>query len=447
MGHSLRAAALLAGAALAALCAADSALVEAPVSSAPAGSGAAAALPSPSLVPATPIASPALPSPSPIAATPTASASSASLSPAPSATASAPQTTTHASAAPGLRVDGNRLVDASGATVTLQGVDMSGTESTCAQNWTEDPFGGQPEDSPLTFAAMKSWGINAVRIPLNEDCWLGINGAEIGGSAYQQPVIKLVRDLEAAGFYVIVDLHWSAPGTQTALAQNPAPDQDHSPAFWQGVAAAFKGDSDVLFDLFNEPYFYWMTSGENEWTCLWQGCTLTEYVDGASGQPYTVTANWQTAGFDELIDIIRAAGAPNVIMAGGVNWARDLSDWLATRPSDPNLVASWHSYPSANPALQSECAAQWCWDQVIAPLAAKVPVVVGETGDSSDGPETYLTGSTGFLPWAQSHALSVLAWTWNAWSDPNDVVVTSMTAGTPTPGEGVAFQSYLRGLG
>jgi hypothetical protein len=353
-------------------------------------------------------------------------------------------------------VDGNHLVDASGATVTLQGVDMSGTESTCAQNWTEDPFGGQPEDSPLTFAAMKSWGIKAVRIPLNEDCWLGINGVEIGGSAYQQPVIKLVHDLEAAGLYVIVDLHWSAPGTQRALAQNPAPDEDHSPAFWQGVAAAFKGYPAVIFDLFNEPYFYWTTPGENPWTCLWQGCTLSQFVvapTNTSGSPcnpsnkcYTVDATWQTAGFDQLIRIIRGAGARNLIMAAGVNWARDLSDWLATRPPDPNLVASYHSYPSANPALKSEGAAESSWDQVIAPLAAEVPVVVGETGDSAAGPETYLTGATGFLPWAQSHALSVLAWTWNAWSDPNDVLVTSMTKGTPTSGEGVAFKSYLRGL-
>ena len=23
---------------------------------------------------------------------------------------------------------------------------------------------------------MKAWNINAVRVPLNEDCWLGING-------------------------------------------------------------------------------------------------------------------------------------------------------------------------------------------------------------------------------------------------------------------------------
>jgi len=71
--------------------------------------------------------------------------------------------------------------------------------------------------------------------------------------------VKLVNNLQAAGFYVILDLHWSAPGSQIALSQNPAPDEDHSPAFWSSVASTFGSDGGVLFDLYNEPYFYWTT--------------------------------------------------------------------------------------------------------------------------------------------------------------------------------------------
>jgi aryl-phospho-beta-D-glucosidase BglC (GH1 family) len=339
-----------------------------------------------------------------------------------------------------LHVSGNQLVNASSQTVSLHGVDMSGTEFTCAQNWTTDPFGGQPEDSAAAFAAMRSWGVNAVRIPLNEDCWLGINGVEIGGAAYQTPIVRLVNDLQAAGFYVILDLHWSAPGTQRALSQNPAPDEDHSPAFWSSVASTFVGDTGVLFDLYNEPYFYWTASGENEWQCLWQGCTLTQYVTG--GSPYTVTANWQTAGFDQLTSLIRAAGAMQPIMAAGVDWANDMSGWLSAfaqwGSGDANTVASWHSYPG------EACATVTCWSQNIAPLASSRPVVVGETGDSSSGSQTYLPT---FLPWAQSHGLSVLAWTWNAWGDANDVLVTNMTTGTPTAGEGVTYEAWLSQFG
>lgn len=350
---------------------------------------------------------------------------------------SAPVATPRPMDGTGLHVVGNHLITPAGTVLALHGVDMSGTEDVCAQNWTHDPFGGQPEDSPQTFAAMRAWHINSVRVPLNEDCWLGINGVEIGGTAYQQAVVKLVRDLEAAGLYVIVDLHWSAPGTQRALSQNPAPDEDHSPAFWSSVAATFAGDRGVLFDLYNEPYFYWISpGGPDAETCLWQGCTLTKYVTG--GHPYTVTMNWRTAGFTQLTAAIRATGAQNVIMAAGVDWANDLSGWLAHAPTDPNTVASWHSYPA------QACAAESCWNRVIASLAAKYPVVVGETGDRTAGPEAFLPT---FLPWADSHGLSYLAWTWNAWTNADDVVVTSMTTGAPTAGEGSYYRRHLIGFG
>ena len=379
--------------------------------------------PAPTLVPA------ATPRPSAAAPSSTASPPGGSGPGAPTATGAA-----------ALHVEGNRLVNAAGATVLLHGVDMSGTESACAQNWTTDPFGGQPEDDAATFAAMQSWDINAVRVPLNEDCWLGINGVEIGGSAYQDAVVKLVNDLQAAGFYVIVDLHWSAPGSQVALSQNPAPDEDHSPAFWSSVATTFGSDGRVLFDLYNEPYFYWTTSGEDQWQCLWQGCTLTQYVTG--GQPYTVSTNWTTAGFDQLTTDIRGAGAPNVIMAGCVNWADDCSEWASSfskwGSGDANTVVSWHTYPG------EDCDAASCWNSVIAPLANGRPVIVGETGDSSAGPETYLPT---FLPWADAHRLSYLAWTWNSWEDADDVLVTSMTAGTGTAGEGTYYQQHLLSLG
>jgi hypothetical protein len=343
-------------------------------------------------------------------------------------------------APPALHVEGNQLVDAAGATVLLHGVDMSGTESVCAQNWTTDPFGGQPEDDAATFAAMRSWDINAVRIPLNEDCWLGINGVEIGGTAYQSAIVHLVNDLQAAGLYVILDLHWSAPGSQLAFSQNPAPDEDHSPAFWSSVATTFGEDGGVLFDLYNEPYFYWLTSGENQWQCLWQGCTLTEYVTGS--QPYTVTTNWSTAGFDQLTTDIRSAGASNVIMAGCVDWANNCSGWASSYAQwgsdDANTVVAWHSYPGES------CDTESCWNSTIAPLAADHPIVVGETGDSSAGPETFLPT---FLPWADAHGVSYLAWTWNAWEDADDVLVTSMTDGTPTAGEGAYYQQHLLSLG
>jgi hypothetical protein len=300
-----------------------------------------------------------------------------------------------ASAAPALsvRVSGNHLVDGAGSPVTFRGVDVSGTEFTCAQNWTTDPYGGQPLSQQSTFNAIAGWHANVVRVPLNEDCWLGINGVEVGGQAYQDAIAKEVAAAHAAGLYVILDLHWTAPGTQRALSQNPMADADHSITFWQQVATAYKNDPAVIFDLYNEPYFYWIADGSDQWSCWLNGCTMSQYVTG--GSPYSVNAAWRTAGMQQLINTVRATGATQPILVNGVDWANDNSGWLSHAPQDPagQLIAGWHSYPG------QPCAVQFCWDNVIAPIAAKMPVIVGETGDSTAGPETYLPT---FLPWADA---------------------------------------------
>ena len=46
---------------------------------------------------------------------------------------------------------------------------------------------------------MKSWDINAVRVPLNESCWLGINGIEpsLGGAAYRAAIRTYVQSSSA----------------------------------------------------------------------------------------------------------------------------------------------------------------------------------------------------------------------------------------------------------
>jgi aryl-phospho-beta-D-glucosidase BglC (GH1 family) len=335
-----------------------------------------------------------------------------------------------------LRVSGNRLLNPAGQTVTLHGADMSGTEFVCVQNAGQDPFGGQPEDSPATFAAMKSWGISAVRIPLNEDCWLGLNGPSISGAAYRDPIIQMVRDLEQDGFYVILDLHWSAPGTALAQAQQPAPDESHTPSFWRSVASTFAGDGGVLFDLYNELNLAGNTaSGVDPWTCAWQGCTITDYVAAHSK---TVQTSWQSSGYDQLTSSIRSTGAANLILAGCLSWAGNCTGWTK-ESGDPNTVISWHAYPGSAGLANEEA----YWNATIAPLSLQVPIIIGETGDNSTPPTPYLSA---LLPFVTQHSLGVLAWSWNAFGSSAADLVTNMQTGTPTSGEGVVYQTWLHSL-
>src|SRR5947208_2465706 len=85
-------------------------------------------------------------------------------------------------------VSGNHLVDGSGQPIRLLGVDRSGTEYACSGGWgfTDSPTPKVP-DSTKMIDAIRSWGANAVRVPLNEACWLGINGVNPrwGGTNYR----------------------------------------------------------------------------------------------------------------------------------------------------------------------------------------------------------------------------------------------------------------------
>src|SRR5688572_4978895 len=84
----------------------------------------------------------------------------------------------------GLRAVGNRVEDAEGNDVILRGVNRSGTEYQCTKDFGDGRirhFDG-PSDA-ASIDAIKSWrGVNAVRVPLNEHCWLGVEGMPAVGT-------------------------------------------------------------------------------------------------------------------------------------------------------------------------------------------------------------------------------------------------------------------------
>src|SRR5207249_731946 len=187
-----------------------------------------------------------------------------------------------ASAAPAaLHVEGNRLMNATGQPVVMHGVNRQGTEYMCAQG--RAIFDGPSDQASID--AIKSWRANAVRVPLNEDCWLGINGVppEYGGAAYRQAIAEYVGLLEGSGLYAILDLHWAAPGTTLANGPQPMPDADHSPAFWTDVATTFKGNDAVILELFNEPVPDSNQDSDAAWTCWRDGGTCPGVPYEAAG--------------------------------------------------------------------------------------------------------------------------------------------------------------------
>ena len=164
---------------------------------------------------------------------------------------------------PWIGVRGNKLVERDGDPIRLLGVNRPGAEYRCVEG---DAFFEGPTDT-ASIRAMKRWRINAVRVPLNESCWLGLGRipAHLAGDNYRAAIRDFVQRLERAGFYVILDLHWVAPGDNTATGLPPMADADHAPDFWRSVAAEYRDDRAVLFDVYNEPH-------DIDWACWRDGC-------------------------------------------------------------------------------------------------------------------------------------------------------------------------------
>ncbi len=347
--------------------------------------------------------------------------------PPPSTTSTSTTTTvpaTTATTGPGtppalaVSVVGNQLVDAAGRPLVLHGVNRSGTEYACVQGW--GIFDGPSDDASV--AAIASWDANAVRIPLNEDCWLGINGVNpaVSGANYQQAIEAYVALLHSHGLYAILDLAVVDPGTTVANGLQPMPDQDHSPAFWASVASAFEGDPATIFDLFSEPYPDNNTDSTAAWTCWRDGGTCPG-------------VGYQAAGMQELLNTVRATGASNVVLLSGIGYASVLDQWAAFEPVDPiaQAAAGLHDYSFGG------CTTTACWNASLAAVG-NAPLVTAEMGFAG-----YIDG---YMAWADAHAVGYLAWTWDTWGCDGGQALISSYSGTPCSPYGSDYQSHLATL-
>ena len=339
------------------------------------------------------------------------------LSPGRVATASAEGT-----GASALRVRSHRIVDAGGQDVVLHGVNRMGSEYMCAQG--RGIFDGPVDQASID--AMKGWGVNAVRLPLNEHCWLGINGVlpEYAGAAYRDAIVGYADALIANGLYVILDLHWSGPGDVLALAAAPMPDADHSPAFWSDVARTFAGQGAVIFELFNEPSPDLNRDTTAAWTC-WR--------DGGNCPGVA----FEAAGMTALVRAVRATGATNVIALSGVQFGNTFTRWLEFAPPDDGLVATWHTYNWA------WCVTVECYETNVAALADDVPVIASEIG--SDDCDAVWMGQ--LMDWLDHRRLGYLAWTWSTWlaSSCEASALVLDYDGTPSP-YGEIYRDHLAAL-
>jgi endoglucanase len=360
------------------------------------------------------------------------------------ATVGTATTTSAAAASPlgvgaAVHIEGGQFVNSSGTPVRLLGVDAVGTQQACIGN----PIVGATFNA-TEAAAIRAWHVDAVRVLLNEDCWLGINGAPTNMSAasYQSEIEQWVSDLNADGIVAILDLHFSAPGTILADRQWPTADADHSLTFWTQVATTFKTTPGVIFDVFNEPALDDPSPTASDWACWLSGCTTTVYMPNPSGPEPTSgpQITYQAVGMQQLVNAVRATGADQPILISGFNYANDPCEvWqngvvggndtcteLEPEPSDPDnqLAMSFHSYE------WDLCVTVACWGPIASLAALRgMPLIFTEFGeDDCNG-----SFSNTLMTWADQHDVSYLA---SEWAVRN---VSSCTPGTSDMGADLAL--------
>jgi endoglucanase len=312
----------------------------------------------------------------------------------------------------GVHVVGTQIYDGSTA-IRLMGVNRPGGEYSCVTTtnpW--DPADGSGNNQ-ATITAMLAWKVNAVRIPLNEDCWLNLNGVKLGGSTYQSDIQTWVNLLLSNNIYPILDLHWTENNGAKATGQQPMPDAANAPTFWGQVAAAYKSSPKVIFDLFNEPYPDNNTDATAAWTCWRDGGTCT-------GMSYAA------AGMQSMLTAVRTAGANNLILLGGIEYSNDLTQWMTYKPTDPanNFAASWHVYPNSNYTSSHTLMMD------ASGVAGMVPIVATEIGGVLSGcSATSGTDDGSFITMVMSYLdglnppQSYVGWSWS--TDDTPVLISN----------------------
>jgi endoglucanase len=199
-----------------------------------------------------------------------------------------------------LVADGHDLMRA-GSEVTLRGVMVPALER----------LADQGRLGPELFRSIAKTGANVVRLPVDPETWR--TDADYV-ARYLDPAVRWAGE---AGLYAIVDLHMIGnveTGAGQAMTRPPA--RPFAEGFWRAIARYFRSTPHTLFEIFNEP----------------AGIT---------------TETWQPVAA-ELVRTIRAEGAPQLVIVGGVDFASDVS-WVADTPiDDANVAYAAHTYPGTS---------------------------------------------------------------------------------------------------
>jgi endoglucanase len=318
-----------------------------------------------------------------------------------------------------LQVEGNQIIQ-QGKPIWLQGVNVESLE------WT-----ATGENVLRTAqAAIDQWKSNIIRLPVSSEFWFG-KDADDGGMAYRKLVDNIITLVANRGAYTLLDLHhFGAP-------------RNRDVEFWKDAAARYKNHPAVVFDLFNEPH-------STTWE-VWRNGGFVPDKDAPANEDNFLSAEekalgakgYHAVGMQKLVDTVRGAGALNMLVIGGLDWAYELAaidqGFALNDREGHGIVYATHIYPWKKD-----------WEKAFGPIIGKYPVLVGEVGasnkkmeflpaDQQEDANTWVPKILGFI---QKHKLHWTAFSFHPTSVPN------MLSGwdfTPTPEWGSPAKRALAG--
>lgn len=321
-----------------------------------------------------------------------------------------------------LRVEGRKVLDKAGKEVWLQGVNAGGLETL-------------PHDKHVIKSALvgvDEWKASIIRLPVKEDLWFGRSAYQKDeGKAYREYIDSIITIVANRKAYVLLDLH-----------RFRAPKAEHI-EFWKDAAARYKNHPAVLFDLFNEPHGI-------SWEVWRDGGFVSERKTKADEDAFQTEEEkakakkgFHSPGMQAMVNAVRETGARNIVVAGGLFWAADLSGiangFALTDKTGNGIIYAWHIY-------------NWHtdWQGKVLAAAEKYPILVGEVGADAkkldfipaaaqEDPYTWVPDMLGFI---QKHKLHWTGWCLHPAASP---VMISDWNYTPTPFWGAFAKRALAG--
>ncbi|MEX2382306.1 MAG: cellulase family glycosylhydrolase [Opitutales bacterium] len=331
---------------------------------------------------------------------------------------------------PGIRVEGRWLLDPDGNRVWLQGVAIPGLEITSKGHGVVHS----------TIVAIEEWKANVVRLAIKDEFWYGKGDGRRdddepqtdGGAAYRAIVDAAVQAAANRGAYLVIDHH-------RYRAVRP----EHLP-FWKELAERYKNHPAVIFDIINEPHGIswevWRNGGE-----VFRGRSdVPDESAFLSNEERQANLEFTSPGMQALVDAIRETGARNLIIAGALDWAYDLSGILkGCALEDPNgngIMYASHVYPWKRG-----------WQRAFLDVVEHHPVFMGEVGASihkmsfipeeiQEDPETWVPDILGLI---QQHQIHWTGWSFHTWATPT--LLLDWKNHTPTPYWGEPAKRALAG--